>query len=138
MLDQKRVRDLMLPVARPLTGQMALSDAVELILASGQMGLPVIDENRAVVGFLSEHDCLRYLVSSSYYCDSRIQVADIMHHEPLCVAPGDSVLELAQQMSKVKPKNYPVVERGKLVGLITRRQVMTELNRMLRECKVAI
>lgn len=138
MLPQKQIRDLMLPVAHPLTGTMPLSRAVDLILASGQLGLPVVDDHHTVVGFLSEHDCLRYLVSSSYYCDSRIQVQDIMQTEPLCVAPGDSVIDLAQQMSKTKPKNYPVVDRGKLVGLITRRQVMIELNRMLRECKVAI
>ncbi|WP_432696883.1 CBS domain-containing protein [Marinobacterium sp. YM272] len=138
MLHQKQVRDLMLPVAHPLKGQMALSEAVELILMSGQLGLPVVDDRRAVIGFLSEHDCLRYLVSSSYYCDSRIQVSDIMHQEPLCVAPGDSVVDLAQQMSQSKPKNYPVVEQGRLLGMITRRQIMMELNRMLRECKVAI
>jgi CBS domain-containing protein len=138
MLHQKQVRDLMLPVAHPLTVDMALSEAVELILVSGQLGLPVVDGRRAVVGFLSEHDCLRYLVSSSYYCDSRIQVKDIMHAEPLCVSPGDSVIDLAQQMSQAKPKNYPVVEQGRLVGMITRRQVMTELNRTLRDCKVAI
>lgn len=138
MLHQKQVRDLMFPVAHPLTGQMALSEAVELILVSGQLGLPVVGEHREVVGFLSEHDCLRYLVSSSYYCDARIQVVDIMHQEPLCVSPGDSVIDLAQQMSKARPKNYPVVENGRLVGMITRRQVMMELNRTLRECKVAI
>lgn len=138
MLHQKQVRDLMLPVAHPLKGPMALSEAVELILMSGQLGLPVVDERRAVIGFLSEHDCLRYLVSSSYYCDSRIQVSDIMHQEPLCVSPGDSVVDLAQQMSQKKPKNYPVVEQGRLLGMITRRQIMMELNRMLRECKVAI
>lgn len=138
MLQRTQIEHLMLPVAHPLTEDMPLSQAVDLILASGQLGLPVVDDRLAVVGFLSEHDCLRYLVSSSYYCDSRIQVRDIMQAEPLCVRPGDSVIDLAQQMSKSKPKNYPVVEGGRLVGLITRRQLMLELNRLLRECKVAI
>lgn len=138
MLQNKLIGDLMVPVAHPLTGTMPLSQAVDRILSSGQIGLPVLDEQQAVIGFLSEHDCLRYLVSSSYHCDSRVQVQDIMHREPLCVAPGDSIIDLAQQMSQNKPKNYPVVERGKLVGLVTRRQLMMELNRLLRECKVAI
>ncbi len=138
MLDQKQVRDLMVPVIHPLRGDMSLADAVDLILASGMAGLPVVNEQHAVIGFLSEHDCLRYLVSSSYYCDNRIQVEDIMHPQPLCVSPGDSVLELAQQMSKAQPKIYPVVENSKLAGLITRRQLMMELNRMLKTVKVKI
>lgn len=138
MLDQKQVRDLMVPVIHPLRGDMSLADAVDLILASGMAGLPVVNEQHAVIGFLSEHDCLRYLVSSSYYCDNRIQVEDIMHPQPLCVSPGDSVLELAQQMSKAQPKIYPVVENNKLAGLITRRQLMMELNRMLKTVKVKI
>lgn len=138
MLQHKLVGDLMLPVVHPLTGAMSLSQAVDRILASGHNGLPVLDEHQAVIGFLSEHDCLSYLISSSYHCDSRVQVQDIMHREPLCVAPGDSMIDLAQQMSHNRPKSYPVVAHGRLVGLITRHQLMLELNRMLRECKVAI
>lgn len=138
MLEQKQIRDLMVPVVYPLRGDMSLAEAVDLLFLSEQTGLPVVNEHLAVVGFLSEHDCLRYLVSSSYYCDNLIQVEDIMHPQPLCVSPQDSVLELAQQMSKAQPKIYPVVEHNKLVGLITRRQLMMELNRMLKACKVKI
>lgn len=138
MLQQKQIRDLMVPVIHPLRGEMSLAEAVDLILASGLAGLPVVNAQQAVVGFLSEHDCLRYLVSSSYYCDNRIQVEDIMHPQPLCVAPTDSVLELAQQMSKEQPKIYPVVDQNRLAGLITRRQLMMELNRMLKTIKVKI
>lgn len=79
MMQQQQVQDLMQLVPNPLHVEMSLSQAVDLILQSGQMGLPVVDDERRVVGFVSEHDCIDYLISGSYHCDSRIQVNDIMH-----------------------------------------------------------
>ena len=66
-----------------------------------------------------------------------VLVKDMMHIEPLAISPGDSILELAQMMVGVKPKVYPVVEDDKLVGIISRSQVMASLNQQLKECRVA-
>jgi CBS domain-containing protein len=50
-----------------------------------------------------------------------------MFNEPLTVAPDDSIIEMARQMIAHKPKIYPVVEEGKLIGLITRADVLRAL-----------
>lgn len=131
-----QIKDAMYPVNKPLLKGMFLVDAVTTILESGFIGLPVVDDEMHVVGFLSEHDCLPYLITDSYHCDSHIQVSDIMHQEPLTVSPGKSVVDLAQQMGVNRPKVYAVVEEGKLVGIITRSMVMRELNESLKHCKV--
>lgn len=138
MFSQKQVRDLMDSSIVPLRADMALGDAVERILASHHHGLPVVGEDHKIVGFLSEHDCLHFLISSSYYQDTRTLVSDIMRSEVLTVAPGDSVLNLAESMEHSKPKIYPVCEEGKLVGVITRSDVMKSLNESLKNTKVAI
>ncbi|WP_286240407.1 CBS domain-containing protein [Neptuniibacter halophilus] len=132
-----QVRDVMYPVNKPLREDMALVDAVSCILDSGYLGLPVVDNNKRVVGFLSEFDCLPYLVTDSYHCDSHEKVADIMRTDPLTVVPGMSVVDLAQQMGLNRPKVYAVVEEGLLVGIVTRSMLMKELNESLRNCKVA-
>lgn len=131
-----QVQDAMYPVNTPLTANMSLVQAVGLILESGYIGLPVVDERQHVVGFLSEHDCLPHLITDSYHCDSHLSVAEIMRTAPLTVSAGQSVIDLAQQMGLNKPKVYAVVEAGRLVGIITRSMVMKELNDALRQCKV--
>lgn len=131
-----QVRDAMYPVNTPLTGSMALVEAVSLILESGYTGLPVVDDHQHVVGFLSEHDCLPHLITDSYHCDSHLKVADIMRADPLTVSSGQSVIDLAQQIGLNKPKVYAVVDGVRLVGIITRSMVMRELNSSLRNCKV--
>lgn len=131
-----QVQDAMYPVNTPLTVSMPLVDAVSNILDSGYIGLPVVDHEARVVGFLSEHDCLPHLITDSYHCDSHIEVSDIMRTDPLTVTLGQSVVDLAQQMGLNKPKVYAVVDEGKLVGIITRSMVMRELNNSLKHCKV--
>lgn len=131
-----QVKDAMYPVNTPLTQSMSLVDAVTNILDSGYLGLPVISDDKRVIGFLSEFDCLPYLLTDSYHCDSHVSVGDIMRNDPLTVASGMSVVDLAQQMGLDKPKVYAVVEADKLVGIITRSMLMKELNESLKHCKV--
>ncbi|WP_415886152.1 CBS domain-containing protein [Neptuniibacter sp. QD37_6] len=131
-----QVRDAMFPVNKPLSADMPLVEAVSHILESGYLGLPVVDKNLKVVGFLSEFDCLPYLVTDSYHCDSHEIVGDIMRTDPLTVSPRLSIVDLAQQMGLDKPKVYAVVEQNKLVGIITRSMLMHELNESLKHCKV--
>jgi predicted transcriptional regulator len=135
MMQQQQVQDLMQLVPNPLHVEMSLSQAVDLILQSGQMGLPVVDDERRVVGFVSEHDCIDYLISGSYHCDSRIQVNDIMHREPLCASPTESIVDLVQKMGGDKPKTWPVARDGRLLGVISRRQIMQALNASMKGCR---
>lgn len=57
-----------------------------------------------------------------------------MHKEVLSVAPETSIIELAAMMKVGKPKMYPVVSDGKLVGVITRRDVLRALSKTLTNC----
>ncbi|EKF73730.1 hypothetical protein A11A3_12228 [Alcanivorax hongdengensis A-11-3] len=112
-----------------------LTEVVDLLLQHKYTGLPVINAEQKVIGFVSEQDCLRQLLVSSYHCEGALVVEEIMHDEPLTVKPDDSVVNVAEMMIKQKPKIYPVVDdRGTLVGLLTREQVMRALKDSRRGC----
>lgn len=130
------VNEIMYPVAQALRADMVLPEAVQLILDSGFTGLPVLDAQERVIGFLSEHDCIPLLLNGSYHCDNRTLVRDIMYNEPLTVTRHDNIVDLAQRMQGVKPKVYPVVEGERLVGLVSRHHVMQALNKAFRDCKI--
>jgi CBS domain-containing protein len=58
-----------------------------------------------------------------------------MHQDVLSVSPEMSIIELADMMKVGKPKVYPVVDdKGKLVGIITRSDVLRALGVTLNEC----
>jgi CBS domain-containing protein len=119
----------------PLKESDSLEVAVTHIVDSIYPGLPVVDGNGKVLGFLSEHDCLRYLISSSYYLDDRICVSDIMYRQPLTVSPKETLMQLAERMEGGKPKVYPVCDEGKLIGVVTRKEAMRALNDTLLNTK---
>lgn len=122
------VKDLMIKHPVAIATGTELTRVVDTLVGHRITGLPVVDEQRHVVGFVSEHDCMRSLLVSSYHSEGSLMVEDLMHREPLTVEEDDSVVDIAALMIQQKPKIYPVVdEQGHLLGLLTRREVLRAL-----------
>ncbi|NLS13058.1 CBS domain-containing protein [Vibrio sp. SM6] len=133
-MNSLKVKDYMTLQAVTFTKEMPLSAALDKVMSSVTMGGPVVDEQGAVIGFLSEQDLLQQLVKVSYFCQDSHTVGDCMHGDVLSVSPDMSVIDLAEMMKIGKPKMYPVVENKKLVGVITRRDVLKAIGHSLNEC----
>ena len=114
--------------------QMTVEQAVEKLLASEYIGGPVVDDIGHVIGWLSEQDCLDKMIAASYYCELVALVADIMHKPCLTVKADLSIVDLAEQMLKTKPKIYPVVDdNNRFIGLITRKGVLKAMSKQFEE-----
>ncbi|WP_432460739.1 CBS domain-containing protein [Agarivorans sp. QJM3NY_25] len=113
-----------------------ISDVSEKLIVSQQIGAPVVDEQNHLLGWVSEQDCVAQMLQAGYYCEQSALVEDIMNRDVLSVSPAESVLDLAKQMLENKPKNYPVVEAGKLIGLIDRKAVLVALQHHQQQCFV--
>ncbi|QXW29366.1 CBS domain-containing protein [Aeromonas sanarellii] len=130
-----QVRDHMQLLTHSLSPELGLAEAMDRLHLADLGGLPVLDDQRRLIGFLSEQDCIPALLTGSYHCDSRTRVEDLMSRTPLFVGPDDSILDLARQMTGAKPRLYPVMEGGKITGIISRRRVMQALNTQLKQCQ---
>lgn len=133
-MNRQCIRDIMQVNPPAVTGKASLNEAVALLLRHHISGMPVIDAERRVVGFVSEHDCLHLLLMSSYHCEGAPTVEEVMHTGALTVQPDEGIVDLAQRMETLKPKVYPVVEEGRLVGLVTRRDLLKALADNLAMC----
>jgi len=120
-----------------LTPEMSLAAAVDALLEKKKLGAPVVDASDQLVGFLSQQDCMSVMLKSSYHCDLVANVNDCMRSDVLWVSPDDSVLRLAEQMLGPKPKVYPVVEEGKVIGTINRTDVLNAINKYMQQCYLA-
>ncbi len=121
------VADCMVPARLIITPETTIPKAVEMMLEAKLIGAPVVNEERQVLGYISEQDCLRYMISDNYYSDQRDLVGDVMKHDVLFAEPTMSIIDLAQMMCGDKPKKYPVCENGKLVGVINRSHILKAL-----------
>lgn len=118
------VKDYMQASVQAIKADASVREVVEHLLKWNISGAPVVDESMAVIGFVSEQDCMKEMLNSAFYAEDSSQVTNIMRRDVLSVTPETSILEIAETMLGNKPKNYPVIERGKLVGLINRRHIL--------------
>lgn len=127
MSEGLAVRDVMKSPAPYIKQGAALGDVVETLRKHAVMGLPVLSQTGSVVGFVSEQDCIHSMLVSSYHCEGAPIVDDVMFTEVLSARPDQNIVDLAQTMGKNKPKLYPVIDDGTLVGLITRSDILQAL-----------
>ncbi|WP_375750377.1 CBS domain-containing protein [Vibrio sp. HN007] len=133
-MDALKVKDFMEKRAVRFTPEMSLTAALDKVMTSQHLGGPVVNENDEVIGFISEQDLLDKLVKVSYYCQDTHIVSDCMYQDVLTVSPDMGIIELAELIKVGKPKVYPVVDDKKLVGIITRRDVLRAIGQSLDDC----
>ena len=106
---------------------MDVMNAIDILVNHRISGAPVVDERGNLVGLLSEKDCMKVAVQAGYYEELGGRVADYMTHEVITVEAESSVLEVAKLFMESGPRRYPVVEDNRLVGQISRRDVLKAL-----------
>lgn len=128
-----KVSDHMTEQPATFLANMTIEAAVQLFIEKPQIGGPVLDDEKHVIGFLSEQDCLSSMIESTYLGESHSIVADKMRSDVLTVSANDSVLDVAKTMTHNKPKVYPVVDDNNLLlGVISRHDVLKVLDSHLK------
>ena len=126
MLKEIELRHYM--VANPVTvaPSASLFEAMHLILANKISGLCVVDDRGALIGILSELDCLRGVLSSVYNDSGIGLVSDVMTTENIKSAGiHDSIADVASDMLQDSKRRRPVLDsEGRLVGQVTIRQLL--------------
>ena len=113
--------------AKPVVAGSSLQQTIRHLLDNRLTGAPVIDGENRVIGFVSEQDCIRQALNSSYHGELNSIVEDVMSHNVLTVHAENTIIAVAQRMVDDKPKTYPVIKDNRLVGVIPRRAVLQAL-----------
>ncbi|MEW6169120.1 MAG: CBS domain-containing protein [Pseudomonadota bacterium] len=128
MLHSISVKDYMVESLLTFTPEMDVMTAIHLLCDRGCSGAPVLDNLGNIVGILSEHDCLKVAVHASYHGVMGGRVADFMSRNPVTVDAELSVLEVAKMFLDKPYRRYPVVEDNRLVGVISRTDVLRAID----------
>jgi CBS domain-containing protein len=115
------VREIMNKRVIGIRPEATLAEAVTILTQHHIGGAPVVNSEGAIVGVISEL-ALIDVVFDSDAKDGR--VADYMTPEVHTVHPDDALSRPAQLFALYSFRRLPVVEDGKLVGIVTRRDLM--------------
>ena len=116
-------------VKRPVlvTPETELFEAIHQILRHKLSGVTVVDGDKTPIGMLSELDCLRAILSGTYYGDEigTIRVADHMSANVESVHTHADVIQVAQSMLDHKHRRRPVVnDNNEVVGQLSCRAIL--------------
>jgi CBS domain-containing protein len=104
-----------------------LEGAVRSLLKKHHSGAPVVDSAGKLVGVLSEYDCVAVLARAAADAWPAGRVSERMTTEIETVPPTEDVFALATRFSEGRHRRLLVVEGEKLVGLISRRDLLGAL-----------
>ncbi|HEX5178239.1 MAG TPA: CBS domain-containing protein [Gemmatimonadaceae bacterium] len=139
------VRDVMTIRPHTTRPEVVLRDAAREMVRAGVGGLPVVDADGMLVGMLSERELMRHmLVNAAFFGGgrgahgesvrhaggadhTRRTVRDVMTRQVLCVSPDQPLAEVASVMSNKDVERVPVVRDGRLVGFLTRGDIVRKL-----------
>jgi len=129
-------RDIMttsLITFRPETG---IFEAIRTLISKGVSGAPVVNEAGKLVGVLSELDCLRTLSSDEFYNGQQEEsatVMDFMTPAGDVIGPDTGIYVIAHHFLTKPLRRFPVVDRDRLVGLVSRRDVLRGIDEMSKK-----
>jgi CBS domain-containing protein len=121
------VKDHMVTNVIMLDPDMEILRATQLLIRHDISGAPVLDNHGRLIGMLTERDCMRVALQADYHGSPGGQVQDYMSAAPVAVNPDDTIIQLAEMFISGKYRRYPVLDGGRLVGVISRREVMRAL-----------
>jgi len=116
------VREAMTPKVLTIGPETSVARAAKL-MAKRSVGSVVVIKNNKPVGILTERDLLMKVVSADLK-PSRIPVKKIMSSPVMTITPDTEITDAARIMARNRIRRLPVVERGKLVGIITTMDIM--------------
>ena len=121
------VREAMATNLVTFTPQTDIHRAIRVLLDRHLSGAPVVDDAGRLVGMLSKKDCLRVAFEASYHRTPAGRVADFMHADVRVIPPDMDVVQAAELFLDEVYGRFPVVEGDRLVGQISRHDVLRAL-----------
>ncbi|MAG30202.1 MAG: CBS domain-containing protein [Deltaproteobacteria bacterium] len=129
-------RDLMATSLLTFRPEQTLLEAMAALLKHSVSGAPVVDRDGALVGVLSELDCLRMLASDEFYLEEQEEgalVKQFMTSEERTISPDLGIYAISHYFLTSPVRRLPVVEDGRLVGQVSRRDVLRGMEEMSRK-----
>jgi CBS domain-containing protein len=118
-------KDIMATKVVTLEPDMDVMDAMHTLARHRISGAPVVNARGIVVGMLTERDCLRTFVIASYHGEGSCgAVAEYMSHDVRSVEADTSLLDITELFVNTKYRRYPVMQDNRMIGIISRRDVI--------------
>lgn len=105
---------------------VVLTDVIALLLRWHISAMPVVDEDDKIVGIVSEIDLVNMTFDGNA-ADTTVE--EVMATNIISFSPTTELADLVQTFSKRHLRRVPIIDEGKVVGIISRRDLLREMLR---------
>ncbi len=132
-----KVRDIMTRGVITILQNSSVTEAASLMASKSVSSLVVVDKGRPIA-IISENDIIKGVISK------KTKVKDVMDKEFMAVSPLTKFSEISKCLREKKTKRFPVMENGKLAGLVTETDIIeatrdfTRFHQIVQEVVLAI
>ena len=106
--------------------EQSVLEVMEILIKKRISGAPVVNSKQELVGIISEGDCIKQISDSRYYNQPMkdVKVEQHMVTQVETIAADMNIFDAAKQFLTAKRRRFPIVEDGKLVGLLSQKDVL--------------
>ena len=117
----KTVRDAMTASPTVIAGDKTAVEAARTMTTENVGSLPVVDEQK-LVGMITDRDLVINVLAKDLD-PHKVPVADVATQDPVSASPDESLDSALQRMADEQVRRLPVVEDGRLVGILAQADV---------------
>ncbi len=121
-LAMLRAKDVMSKNVISIKKDDPIIEAVKLLVEKNISGLPVVNDDMSLIGILSEKDVIELFYEGNRAHDKK--VGDYMTYPAVCYEANDALLNVCDFLIKNIFRRVPITSDGKLVGIISIRDVL--------------
>jgi CBS domain-containing protein len=143
------LREIMRPVVMTIRGSHSCYEAALRMARANVHHLPVVDDHERLVGVISDRDLRSHLMVAMGIDDERravstrnvlddVAVSTVMTDAVITGHPEMSVGDGVRTMARYKLGSLPVVDDGRLVGIVTERDLLRRLRARAAPCGEAV
>jgi CBS domain-containing protein len=124
------VKEIMTTNVKTIRPEDSVKSLAQRMVKDGIGDMVVVSGSGVVVGIATERDIIRDIVISCGNLEET-KVQDIMTKELVTIGPDISLEEAADIMVKHKIKKLPIIDNGRLVGIVTATDLVAYENRLV-------
>jgi len=124
------IADYMTTELVSFTPDDTIVEAMRVLLNRQLSGAPVIDQRGQMVGILSQKDCFAIVYNAAYHQEPGGQVHQYMGREVEHMDADCTVVDAADRFLHSSFRRFPVLREGRLVGLISRHDILRALDEL--------
>jgi len=124
---KRTAKDIMTSTVITAKEDMFVTDVMKLLLRWHISGVPVVDNDGMLIGIVTEHDVMNFALSGDA---ASTRASEVMTKKVETYTPDTLVVEIVNHFAAHQIRRVPVVENGKVVGIISRRDIVREMDRI--------